>query len=164
MLLSTAKTLNKSRPCFSLAAPSHRNLHFLGAMRKPCPHAPGVPSIPCASSSSRRSHTSPHCANARPRGGSAGAKTRCLQVEDVNMNLPAGFLLPPSTSFSFFKENKHEQNLPFTVPVQHVGHTKGHCCCTNRGSPEWLSTKAACVLPTARMSEGLLLFWEGVWG
>lgn len=80
------------------------------------------------------------------------------------MNLPAGFLLPPSTPSSFFKENKHWQNLPLPVPVQRAGRTKGHCCCSDGGSPEGPGTKAASVPPPARMSEGLLLFWEGVGG
>lgn len=114
MLLSTAKNQKKSRPCFSLAAPSHRNLHFLQAVRKLCPHAPGVPSIPLCERPAAEHAALPIGAaqtlivRAPSRGGgSAGAKTRCLQVEDVNMNLPAGFLLPLSTPFSFFKENKH---------------------------------------------------------
>lgn len=62
------------------------------------------------------------------------------------MNLPAGFLLPPSTPSSFFKENKHWQNLPLPVPVQRAGRTKGHCCCTDSGSPEGPGTK----LPLSR--------------
>lgn len=105
-------------------------------------------------------HKPPLCGLPAGGGGSRGARPRRTRASP---SPPASFSPSPPPS-AVLKENKHGQNLPFTVPVRRAGRTKGHCCCTNRGSPDGPSTKAACVPPAASGAEGLLVFWEGAGG
>lgn len=107
-------------------------------------------------------HKPPLCG--LPAGGAAaGERGRGGSEQEPPPSPPASFSPSPPPS-AVLKENKHRQNLPFTVPVRRAGRTKGHCCCTNRGSPDGPSTKAACVPPAGSGAEGLLGFWEGAGG
>lgn len=107
-------------------------------------------------------HKPPLCG--LPAGGAAaGERGRGGSEHEPPPSPPASFSPSPPPS-AVLKENKHGQNLPFTVPVRRAGRTKGHCCCTNRGSPDGPSTKAACVPPAGSGAEGLLGFWEGAGG
>lgn len=155
MLLSAAKSQNKPGACSSRL-----------------PRAGGMCLLPGPRGSGARTRRgSPHerpagaaqapIVRAPGRGGSSrGARPRRTRASP---SPPASFSPSPPPS-AVLKENKHGQNLPFTVPVRRAGRTKGHCCCTNRGSPDGPSTKAACVPPAASGAEGLLVFWEGAGG